>query len=904
MSVPPRISSAPNASGLLRLFQSDLFHSRLAIQYLYKYSDSIGIQYYLCHLLSKYDEDDITFLIPQLCHLLITRPTECMALEDFLLTRCESSEHMGIMMLWYVQCYVSDMQSSTSAVMFKQCSRLYHRIQLIIFEDPVKKKRKHFKIRENVKPAFAGLGVALASIASPALAQISAQMILTQGRSRLVSNQGMNGEDGDSSYTESRGASISDSIEGISEDNSPHPFEKRAPITSPSIDDLSNGHAFTSSRSSLSSFPVLERKNSGGSASMFGTMAGPNDQTPSKSIYCYNELQFALSLTGISDRLRSVPKIARQSTLIAELTLLNHNLPAQVCIPIWCSGRQNKAHHIVARIPPNEAVVLNSADRVPYLLFIETVSANDASLVMPSDTDSMDSHLSDTSESIDAPLTGSSTFGGINSELLYGSAMSNSQIHVGNGENLGSSDEDGFTASENDDYSVRMRTAAIMLAQLYNQQRSFPTGPQPKKNQTDSIAFETIRNRLLNEMATLEERRIRELEADRLNYAQSGVSYQKESEASRPTEGGATSIAVDKEDPSGAIFRENWDGKASRIAESSPYSRCPTWKLISVIVKSGADLRQEVLALQLIREMQRIWEQEKVAVWVHYYQVLVTSDQGGLIETIKNSISLHSIKKQGLEKEPFSLLKYFVQTYGPLESKKFLDAQEAFVRSLAGYSIVCYILQIKDRYMSVSYSLISLRHNGNILLDSEGHIVHIDFGFMLSNSPGSMGFELAPFKLPQEFVDLLGGSNGAKFQEYRRLCKDAFIAVRKHWDLIVGLVEVMEKDSNLPCFTGASTKPSTVYIPPSTNSFMNLFYSQDSSKEDGDRLKPGKSSLPKTAVGTNSSFPVSARLRERFVLGQTEAQVHSLVDRLIDSSLNSMFTNMYDLFQWYSNGVH
>ena len=89
-----------------------------------------------------------------------------------------------------------------------------------------------------------------------------------------------------------------------------------------------------------------------------------------RSNYFRSEMQFLLALVDIATRLVIVPKQARTSALNAELTLLNHNLPAEICIPMWCPATAEKPHHHrVVRISPSDAVVLNSAERVKDHMF-------------------------------------------------------------------------------------------------------------------------------------------------------------------------------------------------------------------------------------------------------------------------------------------------------------------------------------------------------------------------------------------------------------------------------------------------------------------------------------------------------------------------------------------------------
>ena len=53
---------------------------------------------------------------------------------------------------------------------------------------------------------------------------------------------------------------------------------------------------------------------------------------------------------------------------------------------------------------------------------------------------------------------------------------------------------------------------------------------------------------------------------------------------------------------------------------------------------------------------------------------------------------------------------------------------------------------------------------------------------------------------------------------------------------------------------------------------------------------------------TASSMTVQ-NMRARFHMNLTEGQLHTLVDAMVDGSMNSLTTKLYDNFQYFTNGI-
>jgi phosphatidylinositol 4-kinase len=240
------------------------------------------------------------------------------------------------------------------------------------------------------------------------------------------------------------------------------------------------------------------------------------------------------------------------------------------------------------------------------------------------------------------------------------------------------------------------------------------------------------------------------------------------------------------------VYGEKWADRKERIRKRSPHGTRPGWDLAAVIVKDGDDCRQELLSMQLIRTFQSIFQEAGLPLWLRPYDILVTSNLTALIEMIPNAPSIHNVKSSFVNQD-MTLRGHFLEKYGRdgERTPEFDAAQNNFVESMAAYSLLCYVLQLRDR------------HNGNMLLDDQGHVIHIDFGFMLSNSPGGVNFESAPFKLTRELLEVMDsdsdGTSSKPFDYFKVLMIQGFVAICKHSDRVIELVSMMS-ESGCPCF--------------------------------------------------------------------------------------------------------
>ncbi|KAI6694834.1 hypothetical protein NL676_022544 [Syzygium grande] len=184
-----------------------------------------------------------------------------------------------------------------------------------------------------------------------------------------------------------------------------------------------------------------------------------------------------------------------------------------------------------------------------------------------------------------------------------------------------------------------------------------------------------------------------------------------------------------------------------------------------IIFKKGDDIRQD----QLAENLDLCWTP---------YKVLAAGQDEGMLEFIPSQ-SLAQILS-----EHRSIISY-LQKFHPDEHGPFgitATCLDTFIKSCAGYSVITFILGIGDRHLD------------NLLLREDGHLFHVDFGFILGRDPKPFP---PPMKLCKEMVEAMGGTESQYYTRFKTYCCEAYNILRKSSNLILNLFHLMA-GSNIP----------------------------------------------------------------------------------------------------------
>ena len=196
---------------------------------------------------------------------------------------------------------------------------------------------------------------------------------------------------------------------------------------------------------------------------------------------------------------------------------------------------------------------------------------------------------------------------------------------------------------------------------------------------------------------------------------------------------------------------------------------------IAIMFKYGDDLRQDQLILQMINYMDSLLKNIHLDYEFTIYKTLATSKNDGFVEFVPNSTTIYEIIKKKTMREYYEELSNH-------DEKELNKKLESYINSCAGYCVVTYLLGIGDRHLE------------NLMIDKNGKLFHIDFGYILGKDPKPMP---PPIKLCKEMVECMGGKGSKGFADFQQKCVNAYWVLRENARIIVNMFYLMI-DSGIP----------------------------------------------------------------------------------------------------------
>jgi len=208
-----------------------------------------------------------------------------------------------------------------------------------------------------------------------------------------------------------------------------------------------------------------------------------------------------------------------------------------------------------------------------------------------------------------------------------------------------------------------------------------------------------------------------------------------------------------------------------RLSSTSPSDDVPNKsKTIKFIIKNDSTVRKEHVVSSLIEILHnRLIEQslkkrlddfEKIPT----YKIIMIDKTIGIVEFVESSYTLGNLKSKNI-----SILNHV------LEHNRMLTVdviRNRYAKSLAISSCISYILGFGDRHLD------------NIMINKDGLIFHIDYGY-IANNPITNIFSAPIIRITYEMIECLGGENSIDYKIFKNFVSDVFNIIRLYTDIII-----------------------------------------------------------------------------------------------------------------------
>lgn len=244
---------------------------------------------------------------------------------------------------------------------------------------------------------------------------------------------------------------------------------------------------------------------------------------------------------------------------------------------------------------------------------------------------------------------------------------------------------------------------------------------------------------------------------------------------SRSSSSSVATLRITSTSSSIATIDDSEPSKSRHNSDAHGLDRIPEehFGTYSIMFKTGDDLRQDQLVIQIITLMDQLLRNENLDLKLTPYRILATGPRDGALQFVANR-TLDNV----LADYNGGILGY-LKDHNPDLSRPLgvtEECMDTYVRSCAGYCVITYILGVGDRHLD------------NLLICPDGHFFHADFGYILGHDP-------KPFpplmKLPIQIIDGMGGINSENYSRFRSLCFTAYTTLRKSANLILNLFALM-----------------------------------------------------------------------------------------------------------------